>query len=252
MALYVTYLYHQCNLKVSSIPSQLSAITYFHSLSGYNNPAGSFLIIQLLLSYEKHDAPPRTRKSTTKPILQKLVKSIKAYLYEPYVQSMYIALFTLMYHALLRCSEVSSNQNHSHNLKSNQIRLSKGHLKIFFQSFKHSKRPPPPVYVSATHDVTCPVKACRAYLKFRSKESGPLFRWLNHKALAHNQIVKCLKLHLTLTGFKPIDFNTHSFRIGKTTDMAKQGYSYSLIALAGRWLSNAYLKYIQPSSVTIC
>ena len=76
-----------------------SAITYNHSQRGYSNPAESFFFKQLLISYEKDDALQEPGSPSLNPSFRNL--SIKAYPYEPYVQCMYIALFTLMYHAPL-------------------------------------------------------------------------------------------------------------------------------------------------------
>ena len=39
---------------------------------------------------------------------------------------------------------------------------------------------------------------------------------------------------------------SHGFRIGRTTDWARQGYSALQIRAKGRWYSDAFLKYIRP------
>ena len=47
------------------------------------------------------------------------------------------------------------------------------------------------------------------------------------------------------------DFNTHSFRMGKATDMHNRGYSDAQIAKAGRWASNAFMRYIKPNVIIL-
>ena len=63
--------------------------------------------------------------------------------------------------------------------------------------------------------------------------------------------VRAGKSLLEKANFNPAHFNTHSFRIGKASDMAKAGASKTQIALAGRWRSNAYLKYIKPKYIDV-
>ena len=45
-------------------------------------------------------------------------------------------------------------------------------------------------------------------------------------------------------------YNTHSFRIGRTTNMMLEGYSEAQIKVAGRWISNAFIRYSRPSILT--
>jgi len=51
---------------------------------------------------------------------------------------------------------------------------------------------------------------------------------------------------LHMAGYSPKSFNTHSFRIGRATDMALEGCSDQQIKLAGRWKSYAFKDYIKP------
>ena len=42
-----------------------------------------------------------------------------------------------------------------------------------------------------------------------------------------------------------IVYGTHSFRIGRTSDLIKYGYNIETVKLMGRWKSNAIYKYIK-------
>ena len=246
----MTYLHAHRHLKASTIRTHLSSIAYHHQMSGMNSPTDSFIAAKLLASYEKQDTPPRVRKAITNPILKKLIKSVKAHPYDPHTKALYVCLFSLMYHALLRCSEISFSTLNSHNLTLSQIKLRKSSLRVTC-SYKHSKAAPAPLKVSSTKDSACPVNACRKFLRLRGNKPGPLFCRGKNTPLKRNQIVCLLSRHLALLGLNPKKYNTHSFRYGKATDMAKNGSSHAQIALAGRWRSNAFLKYIKPAKVTI-
>ena len=54
-----------------------------------------------------------------------------------------------------------------------------------------------------------------------------------------------LKDLVAAVGENPEDFNTHSLRVGRATDLALAGTSDAIIRQTGRWKSNAYLAYVR-------
>ena len=152
-----------------------------------------------------------------------------------------------MYHALLRCSEVSLNTFNSHNLTLSRIELRKSSLRVAFCSYKHSKAAPAPIKVPSTKDSACTVNACRKFLHLQGNKPGPMFCQGKNTPLKRNQIVYILSRHLALLGLNAKKYSMPSFCYGKATDMGKNGSSYAQIALAGRWRSNAFLKCIKPA-----
>ena len=193
------------------------------------------------------------RKAITPVILDQLICSLKNNEEDPYSKQLFIALFCIMFHALLRCSEVTQSKNNSHNLKSDQISLSKSRrsLIISFKSYKHSKQNPPPLKIKETRQNSCPIQAWKQYVAIKNAGADSSFCLQDGKPLSRNHVVHMLKKHITITNHSECNYNTHSFRIGKATAMAKAGHSHSQIALAGRWSSNAFLKYIKPSLISI-
>jgi len=159
-----------------------------------------------------------------------------------------------MYHAALRASEICKMPKTSHTVQMHNIKLVTEHkkpaLKIKLRSYKHSTKTTTPLIVTSTSTTCCPVKAFSKYIKLRSNKPGPAFCHANDHPITRKQLASKLQHHLTMSGHNESNYNTHSFRIGKTTDLAKQGYSYAKIALIGRWNSNAYLKYIKPPTIS--
>ena len=253
ISLYITHLHTNLNLKGVTIRTHLSAIAYYHQMAGHHSPTEGFIIEKLLLSYSKQDSSPKTRRSITPNILEQLIQSIKTSEKTNYTKQLFTALFCIMFHALLRCSEVTKSKNTNHNLKSNQINLSKSKrsIRVAFTSFKHSKPNPSPLKIKENRQISCPVHAWKQYAAIRNTAADTFFCHPDGKPLARNYVVQMLKKHLAITNHCKHDYNTHSFRIGKATAMAKAGHSHSQIALAGRWSSNAFLKYIKPSHVSI-
>lgn len=252
VALYVTHLRHT-GLKASSIRTHLSAIAFYHKIKDLDNPTDSFIVRKLLQGYAKKDIPIRTRKPITQKVLRKVIKSIHAHTADAYTSALFCAIFSLMYHAALRVSEVCSSSNSDHTLQVNQaIMVGSGRkcrVTICFKSYKHQSHPSTPLIVHTTNDNTCPVTLLQKYLRLRGTGSGPLFRATTGDPVHRSEIAEELKHHIGLIGQNPVEYNTHSFRIGKATDMAKNGFSITKIAMVGRWKSNAYTKYLKPNAI---
>ena len=254
MALYVTYLSKKNKLKSTTIRSHLSAIAFFQKINGKPDSTNTFLIKKLLTCHRKKDKPPQIRKPITEHCLQKLVTSLKTSGSTKYDKRLYTALFTIMYHAALRASEVCVTPHANHTLKSTQLEIIQTHkgpaIKIKFLSYKHSQGQPTPLIIYSSKGITCPVKAYQTYLRMQQRPSqGSAFKNRDSSPLSRQQLANVLHEILHSLNLKPSDYNTHSFRIGKATDMAKLGYSYAQIAMLGRWKSNAFLKYIKPTII---
>ena len=250
--MYVAHL-HQQGLKASTIKSKLSAIGFVYESSGLCNPTQSFTVQKLLVSYTKSDKYQPTRKSINLKLLKRLVHSISKSCDSDYNKRLFVSAFTLMYHAALRVSEVCKTPSSKHTLQFQQIttirKRSTKLLSIKFTSFKHSHNPTASLVIHPDKKSTCPVKSFHRYTELRGNFKGPAFCLKDGTPLTRVQLLRVLHDHLTLTGYQCNEYNTHSFRIGKTTDLANQGYSHTQIAMIGRWRSNAYLKYIKPSHI---
>ena len=251
VTLYVTHVRHKNALKASTIQSRLSAIAHFHHMAELDSPTSGYIIDSLLKAYGKQDKPPATRKSITKDILVDLIQSV-SHNETGYTRKLYRAMLCVMYHGLLRCSEVTHNSKCNHNIKASQITLEHdSHVKISFISYKHNKPDPAPLLIKSPGDVSCPYKAVKRYMKVRPTTSTFMFCNQNGRPVSRNQLVNIIKSHLAGCGRNNLLFNTHSLRMGKATDMHNEGYTDLQIAKAGRWSSNAFLKYIKPNIIIV-
>ena len=69
-------------------------------------------------------------------------------------------------------------------------------------------------------------------------------------AIKRAAVVKVLKETLRVSGWEENNYNTHSFRIGRGTDLYKKVTKLLKIKEFGRWTTDAYRKYIKPSEVS--
>jgi site-specific recombinase XerD len=252
VALYVTHL-AKLKLKSTTIRSYLSAIAFYHKIHGFDNPSTSFLINKLLLSQKKTEEPALERRPITISILRQLVAAMKSSGFSAYDRRLFRAIFTMMYHAALRASEICVTPHASHTLQRSHLEVvqcSGGDaIKICFPSYKHSEGRLCPILIHSSDKQTCAVRAYKSFVRMYHVADGPAFHCANNATLTRQVLANSIHTLLKAINLNPRHYNTHSFRIGKATDMAKQGFSYSQIAMLGRWKSNAFLKYIKPTVV---
>ena len=260
VAAYVVHLRREIDFRVTTIRNHLSSITFYHKISSLPSPVtDSFLLEKLLLSYEKEDPSQDFRLPITKSVLSSILEAIKKVTYSTRERAMLSALFSLMYHALLRVSEIAKTDGPTdHNLEFCQITKKSqinSELYIQFQSYKHSdtRSLPPPMRISANQSKHCPVSLYNNYLNHRGHFHQPTkaFCHPNSTPLTGDYVSKKLRSALSMALFDSFEFNTHSFRIGRATDMAAAGASDRQIMIAGRWKSLAFKKYIRPAIIPL-
>ena len=256
VAAYVAHLHHVEGLKVTTIRSNLSAITFHHKVNSFPSPvSNSFLLEKLLASYGKNIPEADSRLPITLNDLKSILEKVPAHASTERESAMLSALFSLMYHGLLRVSEVAKTEGPTdHNLDLNQLTVTQDkqpHLVLKFKTYKHSLATPAPARMSSITSPECPVKLYAKYLIIRGtfKHNTKAFCHKDAKPLSRDYVQKALSAILSLTHLNPARYNTHSFRIGRATDMAQDGASDQQIMLAGRWKTTAFKKYIRPSVV---
>ena len=220
-------------------------------MAEYPDPTDSYVVDMLLRSYAKTDAPPAIRDAITKDILTKLIASVTLHEHG-YTRILFTAIFSIMYHGLLRCGEAAFDPKRPHTLSGPQVYIkNKAVLCIAFKSYKHSKPDPPALHIKPTGDLTCPVQAHKKYMAVRPKPTSHYFCTLLKEAVSRRSIVAMMRKHLLYCNSQPSLYNTHSFRMGRATDMYREGASDRQIAQAGRWSSDAFMKYIKPKFVVL-
>ena len=249
VSLYVVYL-HSNGLKPASIQSYLSAIAFAHKIHGRPDPTCNFRIKKLLDSFKRSTPPTLERSAITLSILQQIFSEAVVVLASSYEQKLFRSLFLLMYHACLRVSEVTHSKTCKHNIQYSNIELREASLVITMSSFKHSANRPHKIQINPTFDKFCAIRAIKTLCKIRGSGPGPLFIKKNGQPLNRTHVASTLKKILSSLALGG-KYNTHSFRIGKITDLALKGATANQLKETGRFHSMAFLKYIRPHAVSI-
>ena len=157
-----------------------------------------------------------------------------------------------MYYGSLRISEVANSGSLDHTVMLDDVTFSSIYVKINLRSYKHSKHAVSlRIYCSPDTEM-CPVYNLNRYMLWRGRKNDP-FLFVDHRSvpISRQQVSDSLKHVLSLAQMCPNLYNTHSFRIGRTTDLFKQNASDEFIRRSGRWASDAWRKYIKVSDLDI-
>lgn len=253
ICLFLTHL-TQKGLAYRTVTTYTSAISFVHKMRQYPDPTIAYIVHKTLQGIRNKTSTTTTRQLSpiTRDILKKLLAILPNSCTSLYDQKLWAAIFTLTYHACLRAGEAVYSNSTEHTLSFDQVKLTTNSIHIDFHSYKHSRSPTPTMVLQQDPDpVCCPVKTLGQYLRLRGTSQGPLFIHQNHIPVERQTLSAALKSTIQLIGLKPENYNTHSFRIGRATQLAQDNHPHNTIQTAGRWHSSAYLRYIRPQTVTL-
>ena len=92
---------------------------------------------------------------------------------------------------------------------------------------------------------TCPVHWLKQFLSYRGPYGKNLFQHRDGTSVTRDQVMTVLRKALTFLGVDSTKYGTHSFRIGRCTDLAMAGFSDAQLRQMGRWRSDAFRLYIR-------
>ena len=247
IALYVTHLWRN-NLRSSTIRTYLSAISYCHKLNGHSDPTASFLVKQVLKGTSRRI--PKSSKSLkpfSKIIVLRIMNIVDSLYKTLYERCLFKALLSFSYFACLRAGEAVVSNSQAHTLHIDNVTLvSTKFMIIKFRSYKHCDQPNTKYIIrSVPNSVICPVQNMVTYLNYRPDISGPLFVFTDGSPVTRQHYADFVKTGADFIGLNPAEYNTHSVRIGRATDLAMSGTPHEIIKKTGRWSSSAYLNYIR-------
>ena len=252
LALFAIYLESR-GYKHQYITSHMSAISFVHKLLNQSDHTHTFFVRKTLegIKYLSNNSQTERLQPIDKFALYSIIDAIPFCLSCHYLRTLFKALFLLTYYTSLRCGEVVYTNTDKHTLRFNQIKKFEGAYFIKFLSYKYSAHCTQTFQLLPHQDLSnCPVQAMDNYLNKRGTSDGLLFITQNGKPINRSQFTKVLKQCLELTGLKG-RYNTHSFRIGRTTELASRNFSEEIIRISGRWKSTAFRDYIRPKFVTL-
>ena len=231
----------------TTVISYVSALSYAHKMSGVYDPCAVFAVQKALAAATKISPTLDHRLPITLTILSSLTKSLDTTTVNPYLRSLFRAMYLVSFFALMRVGEVTTNSSGFVTLKSDQIKFYPTHVVLTIRHFKHNItcQPVQLVLTKQQDPAICPVLALNHYFHLRGTQLGPLFCFPDLKPVPRHFFIKNLKFNLNFCGLDTSLYQSHSFRIGGASFFASLGFSDEQIRLLGRWKTTTFRIYIR-------
>lgn len=248
IVLFIAYCF-EVGLSPKTITTYLAGVNYFHKLHGWIAVDNCFVAKKMLEGCHRSRKAKDLRAPISCRVLMAISTVIPETCYSEYESTLFRSLFTTAYFGLFRVSELvaASNTLISTALTSENICIDQNSLVITLQKYKTNQRgdevtiklPP------ETNQSICPVHAVKEFIQMRPKHSSIFFCHANGTPVTRQQFSAVLAKCLGKTSYASGHYKSHSFRIGRASDLAAQGLPMSQIMKLGRWQSMSYKLYIR-------
>lgn len=195
----------------------------------------------------RHDV----RAPITESVLIRIFSVLPDICFSKYESNLFKAAYAAAYFGLLRVSEVVfTNQLQANRpLLKSDVWLEEGASALFISirvSKTNQSGPPTILRIPAlTNQSICCVATLQQYIKRRPADSFYFFCHQNGHPLKRSQFNGVLIKAIQKLGLPIQLYASHSFRIGRASDLASKGVSSDVIKQMGRWKSRAVERYIR-------
>ena len=178
---------------------------------------------------------------------------------QPYLETLYKAIFLLGYYGLFRIGELTSG---AHPVKAADVHIGRNKNKMLFilYSLKTHSTGSRPQKVKISESISsgkqnarrktffCPFKCSREFLTLRGgyeNDQEPFFVFKDRQPVTPCHVREVLKTTLRAVHLDYKLYGFHSLRSGRCSDLAWRGWTTDQLKSAGRWSSNIVYKYIR-------
>ena len=261
LTLYVAFLVDK-KRKSSTINSYVSAIKAVLHDDGEELVEDRLLISALSNACKQKNDKIRTRLPIGKNLLN-LLLSVVSDIFEgeqPYLVTLYRALFATAYYGLFRVGELTLSQ---HVVKVNDVHIGINKKKLLFvlhTSKTHGKNVKPQMVkiCSTSHNAKrnidkrkrlfCPFRLLQEYITARKGLKSldePFFVFHDRSPVTANHFRTTLRASIKAIGLNESLYNCHSLRGGCAVDLFSMQVSVQSIMALGRWRSLSVYEYLR-------
>jgi len=246
--MFMTYCFEKA-YSPTSIASYISGLSFFHKINGWYSIADVFVVRKLLQGCRRLRPVVDKRAPITVSMLRQICTIMPTITYTYYETVLFKALFTVAFFGLFRVGELvdTTSGNAPIMVDSTQINLAKTHVSLVLKVTKNNQYGHPMCIKlpCESEKLICPVNNLGIFLAMRPRSNGNLFIHENMQSVTRCQFSSVLNKVLSQLGFNCKVYKTHSFRIGRATQLASMGFPDEVIMRLGRWKSDAFMSYIR-------
>lgn len=247
---FVTYCFEK-GLSPKTITTYIAGLSFYHKLRNWSDISEIFVIKKLLEGCRRSRSSIDLRRPISINMLAELVNILSRVCYSSYETKLFSAIFLLAYFGLFRVSELVETRGcHADRaLQSYDVKfgVDKKSINVSIRSHKTKQTGLPTVLriPCESNSALCPVCSLREFCAIRPLFTGPLFCHINRQPVTRTQFSGVLDKCVKKSSFNCGLYKSHSFRIGRATQLASMGLSGENIMKMGRWRSNAYVSYLR-------
>lgn len=245
MVLYASFL-ADVGCASATVASYMSAIRYVLRHDGVEINNRSCRLSSIIKACKLHNDVVTVRRPLRAGLLKLILQQVDRRYFnrgQPYLASLYKAIFISAYFGLMRISELVGK----HAVLANDIHVStnpgKKKVKLLLRSSKTHHRGRRPQVVDIIPDTTGqaaglkPVDSIKEYLRMRppKRRGDHLFVFSDGSPVLESHVRAVLKRMLQDLNLPPKAYNFHGWRAGRATDLYKRNFSVDWIRKAGRW-----------------
>ncbi|MEW8547290.1 MAG: tyrosine-type recombinase/integrase [Candidatus Thiodiazotropha sp.] len=235
----------------STISTYMAGLSFFHKMNNWYDPSELFIVKKLLEGCHRSRKRADNRAPVTPQILRAICNAIPQLCYNQYEASLFQAAYLLAYFGLFRVSELvhTDCRHFGRALQLSDVKFDVGHTAVILTircSKTNQSGQPESLRIPCEPDPgLCPVCALLRYFSLRSKVDGYLFQHQNGAPLTRGQFSAVLAKCIMHSPFRSSKILSHSFRIGRATELAAKGIAHDAIMQMGRWRSSSFQGYIR-------
>ena len=260
LILFIGYLVQE-GKKAQTIKSYISGIKAVLKDINVELNEDRFLISSLTNACKLLNNKVRLRLPIQKRLLSLILQEITNLFHQqPYLNVMYLALFSTMYFGLFRIGEMTSG---SHPVKARDVHIAHNKKKMLFvlRTSKTHWNDTAPQTVTISSNATrifsnklsdgldfCPFQLLKDYTSIRESylsNDEPFFVFRNRDPVTPLNARTLLRQLLHRLHLNENNYDTHSLRIGRCVDLLKMQISVETIKKLGRWKSNVVFDYLR-------
>lgn len=213
---------------VSKMNRRLAALAFLFKLEGLRDVKKDFMVRQAMKGFWRGRVVQDTRRPVSFGLLQDLVGILPRVCSSLYEVQLFTAAFSLAFFGALRIGElVSKNKRGTGGLMFSDVQIAADSVQLHISRLKTDQlgKGVEVTLFKVLPETVCPVLTIQRFAQIRNGVQGTFLRNVDGSSLSRFQFVAIFKRCLVAVGRTASQFNTHSFRVGATTEAARWGLS---------------------------
>lgn len=241
-------------ISAAAINRELAGLAFLFKWQGRRDHTKDFWLRQAVKGYRKEYKQRDGRRPVSFEMLKQLMLSLEMVCRSIYERVLFKAAFALAFFGALRVSElVSPSKAIPGGLMHGEVKLLEDRVRIWISRSKTDQagRGRYLEFGKIAEFSICSVRIVQSFKEVRPALTGPFLIHEDDECLSRYQFVTVFKKCVVIVGCDPLQFSSHSFRIGAATEAARAGLSQEVIRRIGRWDSDRFKLYVRPHMVQL-